>query len=102
MNKLNINKANDIEAIRSTRQNDLYQINKTDTKQVENKPVVSQDKLELSERASEVGKLVDQVKNFPDVRADKVNELKAQISAGKYEPTGDQIADAILKDEGKI
>ena len=99
MSKINITKTSEIEAIRVARQNDLYQINKTDSPTVENKATVSQDKLEFSERATEVGKLIEQVKQFPDVRQAKVNELRTQITAGEYHPTSEEIADAILKDE---
>lgn len=101
MGKININKTADIEAIRAVRQNDLYQVNKTKTSTAEVNSSVGGDKLEFSERASEVGKLVDTLKSFPDVRTDKVNELRVQISAGEYQPTSDEIANAILKDEGK-
>lgn len=102
MGKININKTTDIEAIRATRQNDLYQVNKTKTSSVETKSSVNGDKLEFSKRASEVGKLVDTIKSFPDVRTEKVNDLRVQISAGEYKPTSDEIANAILIDEGKI
>jgi negative regulator of flagellin synthesis FlgM len=99
MSKININKGNDLEAIRAARQTDIYQVAKNSSQKVENKVAVSEDKLELSERAAEVGKLVDQVKQLPDVRTEKVNDLKVQISAGEYKPTSDEIAKAILKDE---
>ena len=60
----------------------------------------SEDTLKLSSRASEVGRLVDQLKDLPDtVRQQKVDFLRAQIASGDYDPTGEQIADAILKDE---
>ncbi len=99
MSKININNANDIEAIRAARQNNLYEVTKGNIQKSETKISVSEDKLELSPRAAEVGKLVDQVKELPDVRTEKVNELRVQISAGEFQPTSDEIAKAILKDE---
>lgn len=99
MTNININKINDLDSIRLNRQNDLYQVGKSNAPAVENKGKIGEDKLELSQKASEFGKLVDQVKQFPDVRDAKVNELKLQIAAGEYNPSGEEIAAAILKDE---
>ena len=99
MSKININKGNDLEAIRAARQNSLYDVTRNNIQKGEPKISVGEDKLELSSRAAEVGKLVDQVKQLPDVRTEKVNELRVQVSAGEYQPTSDEIAKAILKDE---
>jgi flagellar biosynthesis anti-sigma factor FlgM len=57
------------------------------------------DKVELSGKGAEFGKLIDQVKQLPDVRQDRVNEIKQKIAAGNYQPSAEDIADAILKDE---
>ncbi len=100
MSKINIDKTSDIESIRATRQGELYQVNKSATQKTEKSPV-AEDKLQLSDRASEVGKLVSEVKQFPDIRQDVVSELRVQIAAGEYQPTNEEIANAILKDEGK-
>jgi negative regulator of flagellin synthesis FlgM len=40
--------------------------------------------------------LVREVVEMPD-REDRVNELKAKIEAGTYNPTGDEIADAMIR-----
>lgn len=99
MNNININKISDIDAIRLTRQNDPNQVNNNVSSTVEDKSSVKTDKVEFSQQATAVGKLVDQVKQFPDVRQDIVTELQVQVSAGEYHPTNDEIAHAILKDE---
>ncbi|HEV7644463.1 MAG TPA: flagellar biosynthesis anti-sigma factor FlgM [Pyrinomonadaceae bacterium] len=57
------------------------------------------DKVELSGKSAEFSKLVDQVKQLPDIRHDRVNELKQKIASGNYEPSAEDIADAILNDE---
>ena len=57
------------------------------------------DKVELSGKGAEFGKLIDQVKQLPDVRQDRVNEIKQKIASGNYQPAAEDIADAILKDE---
>lgn len=63
------------------------------------KASVSEDKIEFSSKGAEVGKLVDQLKQFPDVRQDRIDSLKQKIESGEYNPASDDIADAILKDE---
>jgi negative regulator of flagellin synthesis FlgM len=60
---------------------------------------LGKDKVELSGKSAEFSKLVDQLKQLPDVRQDRVNELKQKISSGNYEPSAEDIADAILNDE---
>ena len=40
-----------------------------------------QDELNISE----VGRTVEQVNQLPDIRQDRVNEIRAQIAAGTYE-----------------
>lgn len=100
MNKINISKTNNIEAIRATRQTDIYQAGKNTAQKAEENGPITGDKVEFSDRAAEVGKLVDEVKQFPDVRQDLVEELRVQVSAGEYHPTNEEIAHGILKDEG--
>lgn len=60
---------------------------------------VTADKLEFSDRAATVGKLVDKLSETPEMRVEKVEALRAKIAAGEYQPSGESIADAILKDE---
>jgi negative regulator of flagellin synthesis FlgM len=63
------------------------------------KTALGGDSVQFSSKGAEVGKLVDQLKQFPDVRQDRVEKLKQKIEAGEYSPSGEDIADAILKDE---
>lgn len=55
-----------------------------------------QDKVVFSTFAKEMQIAGKAVKEAPDVRVDKVNDLKAQIEAGKYNITANQIAEKIL------
>ncbi len=46
------------------------------------------DELNISDagsKAAEAARLVDQVKHVPDVRQDRVDQIRAQIAAGAYE-----------------
>ncbi len=96
---MNIDKISEFSPIRAIAQSDVKKSGVETNKPVEVKKSDNEDKLELSSRASEVGKLVEQLKNMPDVREEKVNQLREQVSAGKYNPSSKDIADAILKDE---
>ena len=103
MGKITLNKLNDVSSVQSSRQSDLK---KTDEKTSVSDSsgtgkVFENDRLQLSDQASKVGKLVDQIKELPDVRADKVNDLREQISSGDYNPSSEDIADAILKQESE-
>ena len=58
--------------------------------------------VELSDRAksrsAEQKKAFDIAKNTPDVREDRVAELKAKIQAGTYEVDSGKIADGMLRE----
>ncbi|MBS1792355.1 MAG: flagellar biosynthesis anti-sigma factor FlgM [Acidobacteria bacterium] len=101
-NKINIDKPNGFGPIRANGQSDVKKSSGDSAVPVDvtrvNK-VTNGDKVEFSNRATEVGKFVKQVKNMPDVRQDKINQLRDQISSGNYNPSSEEIADAILKDE---
>lgn len=98
-NKINIDKINDLSPIRSIGQSDVKKSSGEKIQSNETGKTNNEDKLEFSNRGTEVGKLVEQVKNLPDVREEKVNEFREQISKGNYNPPSKDIADAILKDE---
>lgn len=48
------------------------------------------------EDAGLIKEVVQSVHDLP-VREDRVAELKAKIEAGQYNPTGDEIADAMIR-----
>ena len=56
-------------------------------------------KISVSELAAQVGKLVDKVKDAPEIRQERVEALRRQIETGEYNPPATEIADAILKNE---
>jgi flagellar biosynthesis anti-sigma factor FlgM len=99
MGKVDINKANGFGGIRSDRQNGVTNHVTEIGRAPENKKAVSADKVDFSGRGSEVGKLIEQMKALPDVRQTKVSNLRDQIGAGTYNPSGSQIANAIIRDE---
>lgn len=54
------------------------------------------DSLQLSNRAQEMKMAKEMVLKSPDLRADKVNELKKQIQAGKYQVSSEEIASKMV------
>lgn len=98
MGKINLDKINNPGLIRTGPQGGVKKSNH-ETPIVENKQNVTEDKLDLSNRGSEVNNFIDKLKELPDVRQDKVNSLRDQIASGSYNPSSEKIADAILKDE---
>jgi len=98
MGKINIDKVNGISPIRSERQIDVKR-SADSGNPVSNTRDIGEDKLDLSVRASEVGNLVDTLKEMTDVRQDKVESLREQIASGSYNRSADEIAEAIIRDE---
>lgn len=54
------------------------------------------DSVEISERARELARAQQAVEAAPDVRADKVAELKQRIADGTYEVPAEALADKLL------
>jgi len=99
MGKMNVNKVTGLSSARAIGPNE---IKNADSETISHRPiktVAEVDKIELSETASEVGRLVDRVKALPDPVNEKVTSFRAQIAAGSYDPASEDIADAILKTE---
>lgn len=49
-----------------------------------------------AEDADMVNKMVDKIALMPD-RQDRIDELKAKIASGTYNPSGDEIADSMIR-----
>lgn len=102
MSNININKLKGFNTIGAARETKVSNTGKTDSKTVENKSVGNgEDKVNFSNRVSEFGKLVDTLRELPDVRQERVDTLREKISNGAYNPTGEEIANAIFNDEIK-
>ncbi len=69
------------------------QVNKAEEVKKANKP---NDKVEISEEARMFQLAMKALKEVPDVREDKVSELKEQIESGTYQPSSKEVASKIL------
>lgn len=102
MSNININKLKNFDRIGAARETKVGKSGKTGSQTVENKNTGSgDDTLSFSSRVSEFGKLVDTLRELPDVRQDRVDALREKISAGEYNPSAEEIADAIFKENGQ-
>lgn len=99
MSKINNNNTSDLDKIRAPRQTMPASAVKGKTEANDAKISLGEDKMRFSERAGEVDKLVDKLKDLPDTREAKINALREQIKAGEYDPSSEDIADAMLKEE---
>ncbi|MCS7164349.1 MAG: flagellar biosynthesis anti-sigma factor FlgM [Thermodesulfovibrio sp.] len=60
--------------------------------------VLTKDQVTLSEAAKNIARLMVEVSNLPDIRTDRVEELKNAINSGTYEIRGSEIAGKIIKE----
>ena len=56
------------------------------------------DQITLSGQAQDIGRLQMDVSKLPDVRTDRVEEVKSSINSGTYDVKGDAVAGKLLKD----
>lgn len=97
--KVNTDKTSDFETARTSRKSEVSRSTETIV-QANKKPAsVEPDKINVSDRAANVGKMIEKLNDLPDVRQEKVEALRQKIESGEYKPSAEQIADAILKDE---
>lgn len=54
------------------------------------------DKLVLSNEAKKASELKDAVKSSPDIRQDRVNEIRKQIETDNYNVSGKKVAEKVV------
>ncbi len=55
------------------------------------------DKADISQKASTLSKVRESVDAAPEIRVDKVDEIKKAVNGGNYNVRGEKVADAIIK-----
>lgn len=60
--------------------------------------VLTKDQVTLSEAAKGIARLMVEVSNLPDIRADRVEELKNLINSGTYEVRGSEVVGKIIRE----
>lgn len=56
------------------------------------------DQVTVSEKAKEIAKLKAEVNKIPEIRADRVDEVKKAIDAGTYNVKGEAVAGKLIKE----
>ena len=59
------------------------------------------DKLDLSQSATQFKQLLEAAKRVPDVREDKVQDIKSRIQAGEYNVDSRVVAEKMLEQLGR-
>ncbi len=80
----------------------VNQVMKTYQKQIERTEKVgpaamARDKIEISDQARDFQTAMKAFKELPDVRQDKVDELRSQMESGQYKPSSEAVADKIME-----
>lgn len=96
MSRIKLNANHDFEPIRANQKNDGKTARAIDNL-IGGKAVDSQ--IKVSNRAANLGKLVGELAQMPDIRQEKVAALREQIANGSFNQPAKKIADAILEDE---
>jgi len=78
--------------------NPASQTEKTQPSQEAKETPASKDRVDLSDQSREMQKVYEVLQTTPDIRAEKVADLKTQIENGKYRVSPDDVADKMLKD----
>ncbi len=78
--------------------NQVQDKDKADAAEQQEQQKTKADTVALSSAAKDIHKAQRQLAEIPDVREDKVAQLKKQIENGTYEIDEEKIADKMLKD----
>jgi negative regulator of flagellin synthesis FlgM len=67
------------------------------------KPAISaalkpEEKVDLSTKAKDIQQAQNALNNLPDVREEKVQEIKVQVEKGTYKVNAEKIADKMVKE----
>lgn len=71
-------------------------IEKVSANEKENSVAAESDAVSISEKGKDVSEMTRTLKEMPDVRADKIADLKARIASGTYNISGRDIAAKII------
>ena len=63
-----------------------------------NNKSISEERVELSRKASDINRIREIVRKTPDVRGERVALLREKIASGSYNVSGHEIADKMLRE----
>lgn len=74
----------------------IYQAAKSKSAQGKEKAADSADMFQISQVGKELQTARQAISKVPDVREDKVNDVRERFAAGTYNVTGEQLADKLI------
>lgn len=98
MDKIDLNGAN-IERLRSLNKIEHDRANEKREEKAANNLLTPNDQINVSDRAASIQQIVDKISNIPQVRQDRVEALREQVQSGSFNPSSEDIADAILRED---
>jgi negative regulator of flagellin synthesis FlgM len=69
-----------------------------DSSTTSSRPAGGGEQIALSAKAQTIQKAIDVAKSSPEVRAEKINRIKAQIADGTFHVDSETLAESILKE----
>jgi len=82
----------------------LYQTYQSQPEKTEKKTgsdAIEQDNLQLSEQAKKIHELITESKDLPDIREEKIAQIKGEIANNTYSVTAQQLAAKMLSTENQ-
>jgi negative regulator of flagellin synthesis FlgM len=76
--------------VQQYQKNDSYAANSD--KQTTNATTITEEKVDLSTQAKDIQQAINALSQEPDVREEKIKEIKSQVDSGKYNVSGEKIA----------
>ncbi|MCX7792853.1 MAG: flagellar biosynthesis anti-sigma factor FlgM [Thermodesulfovibrionales bacterium] len=80
---------------------ELKKISEQQTINIQKKEVsqsLRNDRVDISERAKEAARLMEELKSLPEIRQQKIDELREAIKSGKYMVDSIKLAEKILRE----
>ena len=71
-------------------------LNTSKLKENESTRLKRKDEINISDEAKEIQSLMKKLKDMPEVRQEKINEIKEKINSGNYEIDPEKIAEKML------
>ena len=97
MKQLDLNAINSAQTHQAQRPESVRSSNINST--TANAPQRRADQVDVSSVGKEIGQLVERAKKLPEIRQERVDELRELVHSGRYEVSSKEIATAILRDE---
>lgn len=80
--------------VQQYQKNDNYIANSD--KQATGATIIAEEKVDLSTQAKDIQQIKNTLSQLPDVREEKIQEIKSQVEKGTYNVSGEEIAEKMV------